>query len=111
MRQGCWSTTPPTQPHTGVVSVVAGTDPAVANIGCRSLPQGSQRPGMDRGAHFRTPATAISIQGAMAKLDELWGSVCKCMLATYTVYAAHEGAHGRRFQHLRDTGRSTGLDA
>ena len=85
-----WSTTPPTQPYTGAVGVVAGTDPAVANIGCRPLPQRSQCPEMDRGAHLLTSTTTISIKGAMAKLHKLWGSVCKCMLATYTVYVAHK---------------------
>ena len=45
----------------GAMGVVAGTDPAVANIGCRSLPQRSQRPEMDRGAHLRTSTTTNSI--------------------------------------------------
>lgn len=110
MRPGCWSTTPPTQPYTGAVGVVASTDPAVANIGCRPLPQRSQCPEMDRGAHLLTSTTTISIKGAMAKLHKLWGSVCKCMLATYTVYVAHKGDHGPLFQHPRNTARGNGLD-
>ena len=96
---------------TGSAGVVAGTNAAVANIGCRSLPQGSQRPGMDGGAHFLTSTTAINIEGAMAKLHKLWGSVCKCMLATYTVYVLRKGDHGPLFQHFRNTARGTGLDA
>ena len=46
----------------------------------------------------------------MAKLHKLWGSVCKCMLATYTVYVAHKGDHGPLFQHPRNTARGNGLD-
>ena len=47
----------------------------------------------------------------MARLHKLWGSVCKCLLATYTVYVAHKGDHGPLVQHLHNTARGTRLDA
>ena len=46
---------------------------------------------MDKGAHLLISTTVINIEEAMTKLHKLWGSVCKCMLATYTVYVSHKG--------------------